>query len=44
VPFFLSKIRKSKWYKHNDVPWLAEGELQADALGDLATNANALSL
>jgi hypothetical protein len=44
VPFFLRKIRKAKWYKNPDVPWLAEGELQADALGDLATTANALSL
>lgn len=44
VPFILRKIRKSKWYKHERVPWLAEGELQADALGDLQTSNNELSV
>ena len=44
VPFILRKIRKSKWYKHEDVPWLAEDELQADALGDLQTSNNELSV
>ncbi|MGE5443847.1 MAG: hypothetical protein ACM3SR_04500 [Ignavibacteriales bacterium] len=44
MPFFLRKIRKSKWYRHNDVPWLAEGELQADALRDLLTSSNQLSV
>jgi hypothetical protein len=44
VPFFLRKIRKARWYKNPDVPWLTEGELQADALGDLLTSSNQLSV
>jgi hypothetical protein len=42
VPFVLRKIRKAKWYKHENVPWLKADELQADALGDLYTENNAL--
>ena len=44
MPFILRTIRKSKWYKHERVPWLVEGELQADALGDLRTSDNELSV
>jgi hypothetical protein len=44
VPFVLRQIRRSKWYKHPDVQWLEEGELQADALGDLETTHNELSV
>jgi len=44
VPLLLRKIRKSKWYKNDSVPWLEEGEIQADALGDLVTNSNTLSV
>ena len=44
MPHLLRKIRKAKWYKHNDVPWLEEDDLQADALGDLATSSNTLSV
>jgi len=44
VSLVLRKIRKSKWYKNEGVPWLAEGELQADALSDLATKDNELSV
>jgi len=44
VPFFLRKIRKAKWYKNENVSWLAEGELQADALSDLETKNNELSV
>lgn len=40
----LRQIRKAKWYKHENVPWLAESELQADALGDLHTTHNELSV
>jgi len=43
VPLVLRKIRKSKWYRHPGVTWLATGDLQADALGDLQTNSNKLS-
>jgi hypothetical protein len=44
VPLILRKIRRSKWYKSEGVPWLPEGELQADALVDLATAENKLSV
>jgi hypothetical protein len=44
VPLLLRKIRKSKWYKSDAVPWLEEGELQADSLVDLATKGNRLSV
>lgn len=40
----LRKIRKSKWYKSGSVPWLEEGDLRADALSDLATKGNKLSV
>lgn len=43
-PKVLIKITKSKWYKHAGVPWLPQGELQADALRDLRTHDNALSV
>ena len=44
MPFVLRKIRKSKWWKHPGVPWLAHSDLQADALGDLQTSSNQLSV
>jgi hypothetical protein len=40
----LLKIRKAKWYKNDNVPWLPENEIQADAVGDLRTTDNALSV
>lgn len=44
MPFLLRTIRKAKWYKNENVPWLAEDELQADALADLSTKDNELSV
>jgi hypothetical protein len=44
VSLILRKIRKAKWYKHGNVPWLEEGELQADALVDLRTEDNSFSV
>jgi len=44
VPLFLRIIRKAKWYKNEQVPWLPEGELQADTLTDLSTKSNELSV
>lgn len=37
-------INKAKWYKNDNVAWLAEGDLQADALKDIETKGNALSV
>lgn len=44
MPFILRKIRKSKWYKNEGVPWLEKNDLQADALNDLQTKGNNLSV
>ena len=44
LSFFLRKIRKAKWYRSPDVAWLPAGELQADAMGDLQTSYNSLSV
>jgi hypothetical protein len=44
VPLVLRKIRKSKWYESESVPWLTKEDLQADALVDLATKGNRLSV
>jgi len=44
VPLILRKIRKAKWYRNDAVPWLAKEGLQADALVDLATKGNRLSV
>ncbi len=44
MPLLLREIRKSKWYKNSDVQWLREDELQADALGDIRTSNNTLSV
>jgi hypothetical protein len=44
VPFLLRKIRKAKWYKNEGVSWIPDDELQADALSDIATKANELSV
>ena len=42
MALILRIIRKSRWYSKPD--WLSEGDLQADALGDLITKNNELSV
>ena len=44
MPLLLRKIRKSKWYKNNSVLWLGKNDIQADALGDVVTSSNTLSV
>ncbi len=44
MPLLLRKIRKSKWYKTDSVLWLKQDEIQADALGDIVTSSNTLSV
>jgi hypothetical protein len=44
VPLLLRVVRKAKWYKNPDVPWLRDGDLQADAIADLRTTDNRLSV
>ncbi len=40
----LRTVRRSRWYGLPDIPWLPDGEAQADALKDLRTEDNTLSL
>jgi len=40
----LRKIRKARWHRRDDLPWLTEGEIQADPLADLNTSDNKLSV
>lgn len=40
----LRKIRKNRWYKTEEISWLPDNELQADALDDLRTKSNELSV
>jgi hypothetical protein len=44
VCFALRKVRKSRWLLSEAEPWLAEGGVQADALRDMETDANRLSV
>ena len=44
MPLLLRKIRKSKWYNDGRLSWLPKGSLEADALADLKTTGNILSL
>lgn len=44
MAYLLRKIRKNRWYKTEELTWLLEGELQADALDDLRTKSNELSV
>jgi hypothetical protein len=44
MPFLLHTIRKIKWSYDPDIRWLQLGELQADALVDIKTTDNALSM
>jgi hypothetical protein len=44
VPLILRKIRKKRWYGEDSEPWLQCHEIQADALGDLGTSCNVLSV
>lgn len=41
---FVRHVRKSKWYASPAVPWLKEGELQADALFDFEARSNRVSV
>ena len=44
MPQLLRIVRRAKWYKNSNVPWLQDGDLQADTLGDLKTQDNGLSV
>ena len=45
MPYVLRIISKSRWYEDpGDFPWLVQGDVQADALSDLRTKGNILSV
>lgn len=44
MTYFLRSIRQARWLKYPDLNWLPHGELQGDALRDLQTTDNALSI
>lgn len=44
MPKILRKIKKTRWYGADKIDWLAEGEIQAEALADLQTQSNILSV
>lgn len=44
MAFFLRGIRRARWFRHPAIPWLPPGQLQADALLDLKTEGNSLSV
>ena len=44
MSLILRKVRSSRWYPRDECPWLEEGELQADPLGDFQTTENVLSV
>lgn len=37
-------LRPDRWLTYPEIPWLGPGELQADAIGDLRTKGNTLSV
>lgn len=41
---FLRTVRRGRWFRHPEIMGLAPGEIQADALGDIATTDNRLSV
>lgn len=44
MAYFLRVVRQSRWHKYPEINWLPNGDLQADALRDLPTSDNALSV
>ena len=44
MPLLARMVRKPKWYKNQNVPWLPKDKLQADSLVDLKTENNSLSV
>lgn len=44
MTFFLRKVRRAKWYREDPKGQATRDKLQADALGDLRTQENLLSL
>jgi hypothetical protein len=44
VPLLLRGIRKRRWSTDASISGLSEGEIQADAFGDLSTSQNTLSV
>ena len=41
---FLRMIRQARWLKYPDLQWMSQGDIQSDALRDLQTEDNKLSV
>ena len=41
---FLRMIRQGRWLRYPDLGWMSPGDIQSDALGDLQTKDNKLSV
>jgi hypothetical protein len=44
MPLFLRNVRQNRWHNAGAAQWLANGDVPADPLGDLATSENRLSV
>lgn len=44
MAILVRKINKAKWQGNPELSWLAEDDIQSDALGDLQTKGNTLSV
>ena len=44
MPSFLRIIQRGRWARYPTIPWLSPGEIKADALRDLQTRQDALSI
>src|SRR5215472_10234387 len=44
MPLLLRNVRENRWLKSEAAPWLKNGDVPADPLGDLATKNNRLSV
>lgn len=44
MPYVLRKVANSKWRVRPDLKWLKDGEIQADALKDLASSHSTVSV
>jgi hypothetical protein len=44
MPLFLRNVRENRWHKSEAGPWLQQADVPADALGDLRTKDNRLSV
>ena len=44
MPLLLHSVRENRWFKEDAAPWLERGDVPADAVSDLRTTGNELSV